>query len=304
MKLTVAKTDTLERLDTFLTAKLPNVTRSFVAKQIKAGGVMVNGSSTVARYKPKPGDVIEISKAEQKKPVLAPDPNVAFAVLDERADFLVVEKPANLVVHPALGVSEPTLADGLIAKYPELTDVGEDSLRPGIVHRLDRDVSGLMVIARTQAMFTELKRQFQDRCVEKQYTALVHGVIEEDHGTIDTPIGRSQTKTGKMAAHTQTREGDREAKTDYTVLKRFTNHTLLLVDIHTGRSHQIRVHLHSIEHPVVGDTLYTNRRVKNKDLGRIFLHASRLSFDGLNKEHYTYESPLPKELQTFYETLN
>ncbi|MDZ4221276.1 MAG: RluA family pseudouridine synthase [Patescibacteria group bacterium] len=304
MKLTVAKTDAPERLDIFLTAKLPNATRSFVARQIKAGGVTVNGSPTVARYKPKPGDIIEVSKAEQKEPALAPDPNVAFTVMDERADFLVVEKPANVVVHPALGVSEPTLADGLVAKYPELADVGENSLRPGIVHRLDRDVSGLMVIARTQTMFAALKRQFQDRTVEKQYTALVHGVIQEDRGTIDTPIGRSKTTTGKMAAHTQGLDGDREAKTDYTVLARLKNHTLLLVDIHTGRSHQIRVHLHSIEHPVVGDTLYTNRRVKHKDLGRIFLHASKLSFEGADKAHYTYESPLPKELQTFYETLN
>ena len=182
--------------------------------------------------------------------------------------------------------------------------MGEDKLRPGIVHRLDRDVSGLMVVARTQKMFESLKQQFQDRSIQKQYTALVHGVIDEEHRVIDTPIGRSQTKSGKMAAHTQELEGDRDAKTEYTVLKRLKNYTLLEIRLHTGRSHQIRVHLHSIGYPVVGDALYTNKRVKHKNLGRIFLHESKLSFDDASGERRTYESELPKELKHFYEALN
>ena len=290
MKLTVETTDRLDRLDKFLTAKLSSATRSFVQKQIKCGAVTVNGSPTNAHYKPKPGDVIEIAKVEQEAASIVPDASVAFKVIDEQPDFLVVEKPAGLVVHPALGVSEPTLADGLAAKYPELTEVGEDKLRPGIVHRLDRDVSGLMVVARTQKMFESLKQQFQDRSIQKQYTALVHGVIDEEHRVIDTPIGRSQTKSGKMAAHTQELEGDRDAKTEYTVLKRLKNYTLLEIRLHTGRSHQIRVHLHSIGYPVVGDALYTNKRVKHKNLGRIFLHESKLSFDDASAERRTHES--------------
>jgi len=129
MKLTVETTDRLDRLDKFLTAKLSSATRSFVQKQIKCGAVTVNGSPTNAHYKPKPGDVIEIAKVEQEAASIVPDASVAFKVIDEQPDFLVVEKPAGLVVHPALGVSEPTLADGLAAKYPELTEVGEDKLR-------------------------------------------------------------------------------------------------------------------------------------------------------------------------------
>ncbi|MBI1961662.1 MAG: RluA family pseudouridine synthase [Parcubacteria group bacterium] len=303
MKLTVATTDALSRLDKFLTTKLPGATRSFVQKQIKRGAVMVNGSPTNAHYAPKPGDIIEISKIEQEAPRIKPDASVKFNAIDENRDFIVIEKPAGLVVHPAMGIHEPTLADGLAAKYPELARVGEDKLRPGIVHRLDRDVSGLMVVARTQKMFESLKQQFQNRSVEKQYTALVHGVIDEEHGVIDTPIGRSQTKSGKMAAHTQELEGDRDAKTEFKVLKRLKNYTLLEVRLHTGRSHQIRVHLHSIGHPVVGDALYTNRRVKHKDLGRIFLHASKLSFDDASGERRTYTSELPKELRDFLSSL-
>jgi len=304
MKLAVKTTDTPDRLDKFLAAKLPNATRSFVARQIKYRAVTVNGSPTNAHYTPKPGDVIEIAKVEQEAPKLAPDPSVAFKIVDERPDFLVIEKPTGLATHPALGINEPTLADGLIAKYPELADVGEDSLRPGIVHRLDRDVSGLMVVARTNALFESLKRQFRERSVAKRYTALVHGSVQEDRGVIDTPIGRSQTKSGRMAAHTQEQEGDRDANTDFTVQKRFKNYTLLEVQIHTGRSHQIRVHLHSIGHPVVGDTLYTNKRVKHKNLGRIFLHASALAFDDASGERREYVSELPEELKHFYEALN
>ncbi len=303
MKLAVETTDNLDRLDKFLAAKLPNATRSFVAKQIKCNAVTVNGNPTNAHYQPKPGDMIEISKVEQDRPSIKPNASVKFSVIDDTADFIVIEKPAGLVVHPAQGIHEPTLVDGLAAKYPELAEVGEDKLRPGIVHRLDRDVSGLMVVARTQKMFESLKQQFQNRSVEKQYTALVHGVIDEEYGVIDTPIGRSQTKSGKMAAHTQELEGDRDAKTEYTVLKRLKNYTLLAVRLHTGRSHQIRVHLHSIGHPVVGDALYTNKRVKRKNLGRIFLHASRLAFDDVSGERRTYESGLPKELQDFVSSL-
>ncbi len=303
MKLVVETTDSTDRLDKFLAAKLANATRSFVARQIKQGSVLVNGSPAISHYKPKIGDVIEIAKVEQQMPSVKPDSSVAFTVVDEQPDFLVIEKPAGVVVHPALGISEPTLADGLVAKYPELTKVGEDKLKPGMVHRLDRDVSGLMVIAHTQAMFETLKQQFQNREIEKEYTALVHGIIDEERGVIDTPIGRSQSKGRRMAAHTQELEGDRSASTEYRVLGRLKNYTLLEVKIHTGRSHQIRVHLHSIGHPVVGDTLYTNKRVKHRDLGRIFLHASRLAFDDAAGERRTYESELPKELKDFVSSL-
>jgi len=299
MKITIKTDDKIDRLDKFLHERLSDLSRSFIQKQIKDGEVTVNGKNTNSHYQPSVGDVIEIEKTEPRVLSVAPNQEVKFKIIDEAPDYAVIEKPAGLVVHPAPGVKEATLADGLIYKYPELKNVGEDKLRPGIVHRLDRDVSGLMVVSRTQKMFEHLKSQFKEKKIAKQYTALVHGIIEEEEGVIDTPIGRSKTKSGKMSAHTEEFEGDKQAKTEYRVLERVKNYTLLRVIIHTGRSHQIRVHMNSIQHPIVGDALYTNKRVKQIDLGRLFLHASRLGFTDLSGEWREYESKLPKKLQTF-----
>jgi 23S rRNA pseudouridine1911/1915/1917 synthase len=308
MKLEVQTDDTIERLDKFLAAKLPELSRSFIQKNIKAGSITVNQETTTTKYNPKVGDIIEISQTEQPKPDISPNKDVEFKIIDEQDDYVVIEKPSGLIVHPAEGINEPTLVNGLLAKYPELMGIGEDDLRPGIVHRLDKDVSGLMVVARTQEMFSHLKQQFQERLVTKEYTGLVHGVIEEEDGTIETPIGRSLSKSGKMAAHPSPKasEGrhtnqfnDRDAKTEYKVLERIKNYTKLLITIHTGRSHQIRVHMNSIEHPVAGDTLYTNKRVKQPALDRLFLHASKLGFTTLEGDNKEYESKLPKELKNF-----
>jgi 23S rRNA pseudouridine1911/1915/1917 synthase len=298
MKLTILQNESISRIDKFISDKL-GVSRSFIQKQIKDGSILVNGESTSAKLIPKVGDIVEITKIEQDKPDLSPDSSVTFNIIDETDEYIIIEKPAGLVVHPAKGINKPTLVNGLIEKYPDLIGVGEDEFRPGIVHRLDKDVSGLMVVARTQKMFDHLKKQFQERTVTKEYTGLVHGVIDDEERSINTPIGRSQTKSGKMAAHTGEFEGDRDAKTEYKVLDRIKNYTLLQVTIHTGRTHQIRVHLNSIEHPVVGDTLYTNKRIKRKNLGRIFLHASKLGFKNLDQEQKKYESELPKDLKTF-----
>jgi len=299
MKITIKPTDKIDRLDKFITNKLPDLSRAFIQKQIKDGSITVNSDKTTAHYKPSTGDIIEIAKTEQTKPSLSPNKDVQFDVIDETADYIVINKPAGLVVHPAHGVHEPTLTDGLLAKYPEIAKVGENELRPGIVHRLDREASGLMVIARTQKMFDHLKKQFQERAIEKEYIGLVHGIIEDEDGTIDTPIGRSQTKDGRMAAHPEKQEKDKDAKTEFEVEERIKNYTLLKVKILTGRSHQIRVHLNSIQHPVVGDTLYTNKRIKHADLNRLFLHASKLGFDDLDSERKEFESDLPEELINF-----
>lgn len=220
-------------------------------------------------------------------------------------DYLVIDKPAGLLVHPAPGKTEPTLTAELLAQYPTLAGIGDSDERPGIVHRLDRDVSGLMVVAKTQVMFLALKRQFQHHEILKEYTALVHGVLtpKQEHGIIDKPIGR-HGRTGRMAARTTSLDKDREAKTEYWVIKRFTHHTLLRVKIHTGRPHQIRVHLFSLGYPVVGDTLYRQKRIKSAKIKRLFLHASKLGFNDLQKEYREYESPLPEELKLFYEALH
>ncbi len=228
-----------------------------------------------------------------------------FALIDEKPEYLVVEKPAGLLVHRAPGKTETTLADELAERFPALLGVGESPERPGMVHRLDRDVSGLMVIAKTEPMFLELKRQFKNREIKKEYTALVHGVLtpSQEHGIIDRPIGRSLTGRGRMAAYSQEQEKSREAKTEYWVSERLRHHTLLRVQIHTGRSHQIRVHLFSLGYPIVGDTLYKQKRIKPARIERIFLHASVLGFKDLDGGYHEYESKLPEELQNFLTTL-
>jgi len=302
MRITIQPTDKLDRIDKFLSQKL-SLSRAFIQKQIKSGEITVNAEKVNAHYLPSIGDEIEIAKTEQEKPRILPNNDIALDIIDEANNYIVINKQSGLAAHPALGVMGTTLADVLVAEYPEISNVGDDALRPGIVHRLDRDVSGLMIVARTQKMFENLKKQFQERTVHKEYTALVHGIIKEENGMIDTPIGRSLTKDGKMAAHTQETENDREAKTEFEVLERIKNYTLLKIKIHTGRTHQIRVHLNSIGHPIVGDGLYANKRIKQPDLNRLFLHASKLKFDDLNGEHKEYESNLPKELKQFYESL-
>lgn len=226
-------------------------------------------------------------------------------IIAQADNYLAIDKPAGLLVHSAPGKTETTLADELLAQYPALKGIGDSAGRPGIVHRLDRDVSGLMVVAKTQSMFLELKRQFQRHEVLKEYTALVHGVLtpSQEHGIIDKPIGRSHTGRGRMAAYSHDQNDGREAKTEYWVIKRLRHHTLLRVRIHTGRPHQIRVHLFALGYPVVGDTVYQQKRIKPAKINRIFLHASKLGFKDLEKQYHEYESELPKELTDFLATL-
>ncbi len=191
-------------------------------------------------------------------------------VLYEDRAVIALNKPAGLLVHHAAHTAgEPTLADWLLARYPELATVGDDpSVRPGIVHRLDRETSGVMIVARTQEMFLYLKERFASRDMEKTYRALVHGVIERDSGTVDAPIGIRNGSVKRSIFRTRMQK---EAVTDYTVLERFADATLVAVHPHTGRTHQIRVHLASIGHAVIGDRLYAPRSRR---------HAAKVSHDG------------------------
>ncbi|NCU39589.1 RluA family pseudouridine synthase [Candidatus Falkowbacteria bacterium] len=241
-------------------------------------------------------------------------------IIFEDNNYLVINKPAGLIVHGGPGIKGVTLVDLLLDKYPFLKEVGDEALRPGIVHRLDKDVSGLMVIAKTTESFSSLKEQFKERDVNKTYLALAHGKIEKDYDDINFPIKRA--KDGyKMAAlplntvdllikkSPQSRDRGniegffkaREASTSFKVLKRFINYTFLEVTIKTGRTHQIRVHFFAYGHPLVGDNLYFNKksREKNKkfNLNRVFLVASQLSFMNLKGERKEFSLPLPSELE-------
>lgn len=247
-------------------------------------------------------------------------------IIFENENYLVINKPAGLAVHGGGNIKDATLADFLIEKYPEIKTVGDDPIRPGLVHRLDKEVSGLMVVAKNTKTFEHLKNQFKDRDINKEYTALVHGKIANDSGEINFPIKRS-SEGFKMAAMplntvdllrrrkpTDRDQGNldglfkaRDAITEYEVIKRFINYTLLQVRIKTGRTHQIRVHFHALGHPLVGDTLYFNKKSKlqNKkiNLGRIFLVANKLSFKDIDGEVRNFSLGIPPVLTDFLKTI-
>lgn len=285
-----------ERLDKFLTNNLPEKSRSQWQKAIKAGLVFVNNKKPAVHYFLKSGDNLFVADDEPNQKIRK---NLELPVVHEDANFLIIDKPANLTVHPANdNYPEETLIDLLLKKYPELKDVGEDKLRPGITHRLDKEVSGLIAIAKNQAAFKHLKNLFQNRLVDKEYLALVHGHLSKPYGLIDLPIEFSADSRLKMAARPKS-QGGKEAITEYEVLEEIKNYSLLKVKIKTGRTHQIRVHLNAIGHPVVGDAVYHPAKMKAKELGRLFLHAAYLSFNDLNGERQEFRSDLPEKLKNF-----
>lgn len=297
-----------QRLDKFLTEQL-SLSRSQIKKLILNESVLINQKPTAVHHFLKIGDVVEIRKKEILKPIPAERPFVTelfskIKIVKEEKDFLVIEKPADLLVHATEKNETNTLADWLAARYPEIKKVGEDPQRPGLVHRLDKEVSGLMVIPKNQDSFDFFKTQFKERKIKKKYLALVYGQLAKEEDEINLPIGRSKTKPGLFAAHPkdhgQTPEKDRLAVTRIMTIKKFKHCTLLEVEILTGRTHQIRVHLLAYGHPVVGDRLYWPVKFKIKSSpGRIFLHAHQLSFAAPDGEIFSFQSPLPEELEKY-----
>jgi len=288
-----------QRLDKFLTTKLP-ISRSQIQKLIKAGDILVNGKKTSVHNFLQPGDQIKISAKEIKELTtekkLEPSKKVKFKIVYEDENILVIDKPAGLLVHPTEKMEPDTLVSGLLAKYPEIKKVGDDKLRPGIVHRLDKAVSGLILVCKTQKAFDYFKNLFQKRKIKKIYTALVHGQMEKPEGEINLPIERAKGK-GKMAVKSIS-QGGKEAITKYTVIKQFKNFSLLEVEILTGRTHQIRAHLNAIQHPIVGDKLYKQKWVRESlELDRPFLHSTILSFKNLDGKKLEFKSKLPSKLQ-------
>lgn len=225
-------------------------------------------------------------------------------IIFEDGDFLVIDKPAGLEVASEIKKDEPTLVDWLLEKYPDIAKVGPDPARPGIVHRLDKNASGLLAVAKTEASFELLARQFKERTIKKEYMVLVHGEVTKDEGTINFPIARANS--GRFAALPLGSSEGRAAITEYEVAGRFKNFTLLKARIKTGRTHQVRVHFFALGYPVVGDKLYKQRKIKIKEkiiLDRLFLHASELSFLGMKGELFEFQSDLPEELRNFLSKL-
>jgi 23S rRNA pseudouridine1911/1915/1917 synthase len=288
--------DSPQRLDVYLQELYPKLSRSRLQEWIKKGRVRVDGEIRKPSYLLKGGEDIDVEPLELR-PLQARAENLPLEILYEDEDLIAVNKAAGMTVHAGAGVQDGTLVNALLHRFAKLSTAGGD-LRPGIVHRLDRLTSGVILVAKTDEAHRRLQEQFSGRRVEKTYLALVEGVMSADEGTVDRPVSRDPWKPVRMTAKLE--EG-REAITHWKVRKRLAAFTLLEVRIGTGRTHQIRVHLGSLGHRVAGDTLYGARA---HDSGRFFLHAWRISLEQpSNGERLTIEAPLAPELREWLETL-
>ena len=289
VELRPSREQTNERLDRFVASALPELSRSYVQQLIAAGHVRVDGVARRAAFKMTPGEVVTVEVPPPAIAAIEPEP-IPLAIVYEDADVIVLDKPAGLVVHPAPGHPRGTLVNALLHHAPGISIAGSN--RPGIVHRLDKDTSGLMVVAKTDRARNALAAQWEARSVEKGYVALASGVVEPDQGTVDAPIGRDPNHRQRMAVVAR----GRPAVTHLEVRRRFDEASLLDLTIETGRTHQIRVHLAFIGHPVVGDPVYGQRQA-GVPVPRQFLHAARLGFRLPDRRPVSFSSPLPEELR-------
>jgi 23S rRNA pseudouridine1911/1915/1917 synthase len=316
-----------QRLDQFIAAQLEGVSRSRVQMLMEQGDVLVNGEREKASFKLRGGERITLTGEPHPTPLKATAEDIPLDVVFEDADLAVVNKPAGMMVHAGSGQNEDarskgTLVNALLYRFKKLSSTGGD-LRPGIVHRLDKDTSGLIVVAKNDRTHAELGEMFATRQMKKTYLALVQGEVERKHGTINAALGRDPVRRTRMT--TQPLDNSRSAVSHYEVVRRLSNRfgkfTLVRVRIETGRTHQIRVHMASIGHPVVGDTLYggagqltdqvaaqapTSKAARRKAdperlrLGRNFLHAAQLEFTHPRTgKLLELEAPLPQELESF-----
>jgi 23S rRNA pseudouridine1911/1915/1917 synthase len=307
--LTVEAGEAGERLDRWLAAKLPALSRARLQALIEEGAVRVDGGAARASSRVKGGQSVRVTVPAPAAAEPQPE-DIPIRVVHEDSHLMVVDKPAGLVVHPGAGTVAGTLVNALLFRVKDLSGVG-GVLRPGIVHRLDRGTSGLLVVAKDDATHQDLGRQFASRSVEKEYVAVVLGRPRRSTGTIDAPIGRDPVHRKRMSVRAAR---GRAARTTYSVTETLDGSALLRVRIHTGRTHQIRVHLASLGHPVLGDVVYGGRHVPASasahlrqavaSLSRPALHAARLAFaHPATGERVTFESPLPDDLQRLVESL-
>jgi len=313
-----------KRLDAWLTAHLEGVSRARVQLLLSESKVLVNGAPAKPSFRLRGGETVEIFGEPAPPPLHATPEAIPLDIVYEDNDLSVINKPAGMMVHAGSGATDDarnrgTLVNALLSHYAELSH-SSDPVRPGIVHRLDKQTSGLIIVARNDAAHLKLSEMFSRRQVRKTYIALVHGTIRQDQGTINAPISRDLMRRTRMT--TKREAGARAAVSHYTVLERidsrFGKFTLVSVRIETGRTHQIRVHLASIGHPVVGDTLYgapaqiaaAGPRKKSTPapetiaLQRNFLHAAELEFaHPITGKHLALRAPLPSELNAFQKKL-
>lgn len=303
-----------ERLDKFLAAKIKEFSRSQLQKAIQNGAVKINGHFVIKPgFRLRKNDRIVVLEEKlispKEKFKIEPDENIQLKIIYEDDDIVVIDKPAGLLTHPTLKEYKHTLVNALISRYPDIVNIGESPMRPGIVHRLDKDTSGLLIIAKNRDAFYFIKEQFLNRQVEKKYLALVEGIPKDNEGIIEYAIRPSKhyrlkkiavkpsfakAMAGKKEELTS-KKSERAAKTYYKVVKTFNDKFALLeVEPKTGRTHQIRVHLASIGHPIIGDTLYGSKIKLPKH--RHFLHAYYLKFILPKNQPIILETDLPEDL--------
>jgi 23S rRNA pseudouridine1911/1915/1917 synthase len=290
-----------ERIDRVLSL-MTGLPRSQAAEVLERGGVRLDGAAVKTRSRRvHEGEVVEVEMPVRAGEELVPDPTVPVTVVHEDEHVVVVDKPPGVVVHSGAGQRSGTLVHGLLHRYPEMAGVGEAG-RPGIVHRLDKGTSGLLVVARTPEAYASLVSQIGAHSVDRRYLALVWGHVEAGRGLVDAPVGRSAADPTRMAVSAR----GRDARTRYEVVERFTEPaalTLVECRLETGRTHQIRVHLAAIDHPVVGDSRYGRGR-RALTMSRPFLHAHRLAFDHpAHGRPCKFQSSLPVDLESIRERL-
>ncbi len=287
------------RLDTYVARKVPEFSRTMIQKLIESGDILVNGDKKKLSYKVLSGDIITINIPEAKEVDLKPQ-EIPVEVVYEDNDIIVVNKPKGMVVHPANGNPDGTLVNAIMAMCKDsLSGIGGE-LRPGIVHRIDKDTSGLLIVAKNDKAHIEMSNQIKNHEVKKIYIALVRGIVGEDEATIDMPIGRSTKDRKKMAVV----KNGKEAVTHFKVLKRYDKYTLLEIKIDTGRTHQIRVHMAEIGHPVVGDMVYSNGKNDFGVEGQM-LHAKSLDFrHPITGKQMHLEAELPEYFKNIIEKLD
>jgi len=286
-----------QRFDKFLAQEFFSYSRGEIVRQIKNGTILLNDKIVKPSHVLKENDTITITAELKVTREILPNAKVKLNIIYKNQDFIVLEKPAGIQVHPSSQEKEKTLVNGLIVKFPEIIGIGDGSadswLRPGIVHRLDKDTSGVMIVARNQKAFDEFKKLFHSHRVRKEYMALVYGSLGEKSGIIRRSIARSTSYRKQTIATAKTITKVRAAVTSFQTVREFSDQTLVRAFPKTGRTHQIRIHFASIGHPVVGDKVYGTRlhKYENDHYKRHFLHATRLSFT-LFGEHFSFSSEL------------
>ena len=295
----VKKEETGKRLDSYIASKKEDITRTAAQRMIEEGNILVNNKNQKVSYKVFEDDLIQIKPEEVKEIEIKPQ-EIPIEIIYEDKDIIVVNKPKGMVVHPANGNPDGTLVNAIMAICKDsLSGIGGE-LRPGIVHRLDKDTSGLLIIAKNDKAHVNMSEQIKNHQVKKTYIALVRGVVKENEATINMPIGRSTSDRKKMAVN----KNGKEAITHIKVLKRYDKYTLLEVNIETGRTHQIRVHLSYIGYPIIGDYTYSNGKNEFGVVGQC-LHAKRLEFKHpITNKEMKLEASLPEYFEEIINELD